>query len=71
MSDVQKFENLSRKVDGIIKDFKLELNLRDAKIAQLKSEIDHLHIRLSIHWESNPNVLKKLIVNAEKKKVIV
>jgi len=69
-NDIQKLDNLSRKVDGIIKDFKLELNLRDKKIADLKSEIDHLHIRLSIHWESNPKHLAKLLTEAKKKAVL-
>ena len=60
-------DEISGKIDRLIRDFKLELTIRDKKINDLKNEIDHLHIRLSIHWESSPKLMIKMLNDAKKK----
>jgi hypothetical protein len=64
-------KELENKIANLIKDFKLELNTRDKKIAELANEVKHLHLRLSIHWESNPKEVVRMINNAKKKELKV
>ena len=45
-----KFQQLQNEIKTIIRDFKMELALRDAKIEELRAEINQHHVILTNHW---------------------